>query len=64
MGKKDLVGKSHKAKSARYPGDEILDAWWYEQGAGIEIYVQANPTIIVKIPWKSIRKALKRKDKL
>lgn len=62
MAKKDLIGKPHTAKSARYPGDEILDVWWYEKNAGIEIYVQSKPTIIVKIPWKSIRNALKRKD--
>lgn len=43
-----------------------LTAWWYEERGGIEIYYQAlgeTQILVGKIPWRSIRQALQRKDK-
>ena len=46
------------------------ELWWYEANAGIEVVArfEDKPTgvVIVRIhviPWRSIRAALKRKDK-
>ncbi len=41
--------------------------WWYEMRSGIKIYHKNPDSIIGKespvIPWRSIRAALKRKDR-
>ena len=38
--------------------------WWYEDPQGVFVYVEPATEIkTVKIPWRSLRAALKRKDK-
>ena len=40
------------------------DAWWYEATGGIEVVVEPRDRVIIaRIPWRSIRYALARKDK-
>jgi len=40
------------------------DAWWYEAPGGIEVVVEPRDRVIIaRIPWRSIRYALARKDK-
>ena len=58
MANKDLHRNPHG------PGDSSW--WWYEDNGGIEIYVAAHPGLnakVIKIPWRSLRAALARKDK-
>ena len=58
MANKHLLLKPHE------PRDESF--WWYELNGGIEIYVPAHVGAIakvIKIPWRSLRAALARKDK-
>lgn len=56
MANKDLRIYSHNSKR-RF--------WWYEEPQGISIVVPSigQETRIIDITWKSIRKALARKDK-
>jgi hypothetical protein len=47
------------------PQNRVLarEAWWYEETGGISVYIDRNGTVsAVKIPWRSIRAALRRKD--
>lgn len=61
MSKKHLSPRPHNIK----PG-----SWWYEENSGIEVVHQIRDdygkyirTDHIRIPWVSIRAALKRKDK-
>lgn len=42
------------------------DCWWYEEAKGIEIVMRVYPSVtyVRTIPWRSIRAALARKDKV
>lgn len=56
-----LQRTSHKIRGRK-------DAWWYEEGRGLAIVVECDPstnrqTKIIDIPWRSIRAAVARKDK-
>lgn len=59
MGKKHLDRNRHS-----HLGQE--DWWWYEEWGGIDVVVTQRATeagtVIIRIPWRSIRAALKRKD--
>lgn len=41
------------------------NTWWYEENGGIDIYTTAvnGEQVKLRIPWVSLRAALKRKDK-
>jgi hypothetical protein len=40
------------------------DVWWYETHKGVETYSYTHGYLdTIRIPWKDIRAALKRKDK-
>ncbi len=43
------------------------DSWWYEEPQGLWVVVQYRDNglryLHVQIPWRSLRAALKRKDK-
>ncbi len=59
MAKKDLKIAPH---------DIDNNAWWYEENGGIEIHVDTvvnvhHEHVTIKISWREIRAALKRKDK-
>ena len=55
MSKKDLQGKPHNINPF---------SWWYEENHGVTVVVEPKPeTQQIKMPWRSIRAALKRKDK-
>ena len=57
MSRKHLQNKSHHFKGRD-------DAWWYEENNGIHVVVERKEgTTIVHLPWRSIRSALKRKDR-
>lgn len=62
MSNKDLSGKPHNIKSKG-------EMWWYEENAGIKILCNRNegeenyPIVTGIISWRTIRAALKRKDK-
>jgi hypothetical protein len=67
MSNKDLKLTPHQlTKEVDQHGGET---WWYEEPGGIcivhEIYDQGvhERTDLIKIPWRSIRAALQRKDK-
>lgn len=54
---KDLKGNPHTIANR-------TDAWWYEEPHGISVVVEpGEKTKTIDIPWKSIRNALKRKDR-
>ncbi len=62
MSNRDLSEKPHDTSNS--------DVWWYEEPSGISVII--SPKIIdslrkgaveVHISWRSIRPALKRKDK-
>ncbi|OHB71903.1 MAG: hypothetical protein A2W23_06545 [Planctomycetes bacterium RBG_16_43_13] len=58
VAEKDLRLTSHKVKN------DLKDIWWYEENYGFQIFIAATEGVIeIKIPWNSIRAALKRKDK-
>jgi len=58
LANKDLRLAPHRIK------DDLRDVWWYEVPSGFRIFtVETTGVIEIKIPWKSIRAALKRKDK-
>ena len=58
MANKDLLLKPHQVK------DAVRDTWWYEENYGFHIFIADSKELIeIKIPWNSIRAALKRKDK-
>ena len=58
MAEKDLRLTSHKVKN------DLRDIWWYEVTYGFHIFIADSEELIeIKIPWNSIRAALKRKDK-
>jgi len=38
-------------------------AWWYEDIRGIVVVVESSKTRLLTLPWRSLRAALKRKDK-
>jgi len=56
MSNKDLWLKPH---------DINTNFWWYEdaQGLAVVFYNKKVGSIVQKIPWRSLRNALKRKDK-
>jgi len=58
MANKHLSYQSHKVAGT----DNI---WWYEGPSGINLYVRHSVGCIkgYTIPWRTIRNALKRKDK-
>lgn len=64
MAKKDLSPNPKKARM-KYGAD--AEAWWYEENGGIEIHIDPGKDlarhISFVIPWRSIRRALARKDK-
>ncbi|MES2367118.1 MAG: hypothetical protein V4563_14675 [Pseudomonadota bacterium] len=51
MSKKHLKSTPHKIDK---------NAWWYEEGHGIDVVVLGK---IVVLRWRAIRAALARKDK-
>jgi len=61
MSKQHLDGNPHKIKGTK-------DAWWYEEFGHITVVVHRDAinqdigSVLVEIPWKSIRAALARKD--
>ena len=58
MANKDLHRHAHG------PRDESW--WWYEEPRGLTIVVPAHEGLcakVIKIPWRSIRASLARKDK-
>ncbi len=57
MGNKDLLNRPHKTKGGP------AESWWYEENDGIEIHVRTRPHTTIRITWRAIRNALKRKDK-
>ena len=54
-----------KKHLSRHPHDIDTRAWWYEENHGIEIIVESLNEKMrhLKIPWVSVRAALKRKDR-
>ena len=60
MSNKDLLRTSHAIRDDK-------DAWWYEEEKGICLVVsdpsKDRNTFQFTIPWRSLRAALKRKDK-
>ena len=55
MSEKDLQKEPHNINP---------HSWWYEENYGVTIVVEpVTTTRQIKIPWRSIRAALKRKDK-
>ena len=56
MSNKDLRTAPHSFKDE----DRV---WWYEEPHGITIVVRDYKERFFNIPWKTIRNALKRKDK-
>jgi hypothetical protein len=62
------MATEHLDKKPHWAG---LDCWWYECNGGIEIHTDYRDTegvrvghSIAKIQWRSLRAALKRKDKV
>lgn len=48
----------------RKPHDVTEDLWWYEEPGGICIcFKNGNRFNQALIPWRSVRAAIKRKDK-
>ena len=54
-------------RSPKFASDNV---WWYEETSGIEIHIDHKyedgikfSHQVITIPWRSIRAALKRKDK-
>ena len=38
-------------------------AWWYEEPGGVTLVVESHDeTMQLRIPWQSLRAALRRKD--
>ena len=57
MSDKHLLSKPHNIGKRD-------DAWWYEVSHGISVIVEPQSnTTTVRIPWRSVRAALARKDK-
>lgn len=54
MSDKDLLRTSHAIRGTTM-------VWWYEEEKGICVVGMVGQTVV--IPWRSIRGALKRKDK-
>lgn len=65
MGKYDLSNKPHNLKGKSCQNNSEIDAWYYEENGGLLLYIDCGPysKYKLKIPWRSIRAALRRKDK-
>ncbi|KKK73333.1 hypothetical protein LCGC14_2894870 [marine sediment metagenome] len=62
MGRKDLSLEPHNTKAKSPTCDSEYNAWWYEENGGVLVYIDAYPLMELKIPWSTLRNALKRKD--
>ena len=63
------MANKHLKRKPQHASD-VERWWWYEDTHGVDIVVTqaalehgANGTAILTIPWRSIRAALRRKDK-
>ena len=56
-----MADKDLKTRPHHHRGEGTW--WWYEDPKGMTVVVEPPPTRIVEIPWRSIRAALRRKDR-
>ena len=56
------MGNRHLSRDPHHTKDDGV--WWYEEPVGITLFVEQRTKVAtIIIPWRSIRAALKRKDK-